>query len=152
MDTDPRPKAHAPAHAARAPLAAKAREAMEMLNGEAGHLAIWLRTQANAPSQKPWFTHTEAADAGQMAQGKVAAGQMKATPHHWKWREISPYLDKIAQDCVDAGTVCWPEPSAFTRFAIYAFIGLLEVFMLFIVSLKMEERRRRRDYAPEGQR
>ena len=34
------------------------------------------------------------------------------------------------------------------RFAIYAFIGLLEVFALFIFSLKVEERRRRRDYAP----
>lgn len=102
MDTDPRAKAHAPTHAARAPLAAKAREAMEKLNGEAGHLAIWLRTQANAPSQKPWFTHTDAADAGQMAQGKVAAGQMKASPHLWKWREISPYLDKIAQIAANA--------------------------------------------------
>lgn len=92
--------AHTPATAhgaARAPLAAKAREAMESLNGEAAHLNIWLRTQANAPSQKPWLTHTDAGDAGQMAQGKVAAGQMKASPHHWKWAEISPYLDKIAQ-------------------------------------------------------
>ena len=61
-------------------------------------------------------------------------------------------LDKIAQDCLDAGTICWPDPSAFTRFAIYAFIGLLEVFALFYVSLKMDERRRRRDYAPEWQR
>ena len=61
-------------------------------------------------------------------------------------------IDRIAQDCLDAGTVCFPEPSAFTRFAIYAFIGLLEVFALFIFSLKFEERRRRRDYAPEWQR
>ena len=61
-------------------------------------------------------------------------------------------IDRIAQDCLDAGTVCFPEPSAFTRFAIYAFIGLLEVFALFIFSLKFAERRRRRDYAPEWQR
>jgi hypothetical protein len=61
-------------------------------------------------------------------------------------------LDRISQDCLDAGAVCWPEPSAFTRFAIYAFIGLLEVFALFFFSLKVEERRRRRDYAPEWQR
>ena len=66
--------AQAPSHAAGAPLAAKAREAMEKLNGEAAHLSIWLRTQANAPSQKPWFTHTDAGEAGQLAQGKVAAG------------------------------------------------------------------------------
>ena len=61
-------------------------------------------------------------------------------------------LDRITQDCLDAGTVCFPNPSAFTRFAIYAFIGLLEVFALFLFSLKFEERRRRRDYAPEWQR
>jgi hypothetical protein len=62
-------------------------------------------------------------------------------------------IDRIVQDCLDAGgAVCFPEPSAFTRFAIYAFIGLLEVFALFIFSLKFEERRRRRDYAPEWQR
>jgi hypothetical protein len=61
-------------------------------------------------------------------------------------------LDRIAQDCLDAGTICWPEPTAFTRFAIYAFIALLEVFALFFFSLKMEERGRRRDYAPEWQR
>ncbi len=102
MDTDPRVKAHAPAHGARAPLAAKAREAMEQLNGEAAPLSIWLRTQANAPSQRPWFTHTDDSDAGQMAQGKVAVGQMKASPHHWKWQEISPYLDKIAQIAANA--------------------------------------------------
>ncbi len=61
-------------------------------------------------------------------------------------------LDRIAQDCLDAGTICWPDPSAFTRFALYASIGLVEVFMLFFVSLKFEERRRRRGYAPEWQR
>ena len=58
-------------------------------------------------------------------------------------------LDRLTQACFDAGTVCWPEPSAFTRFAIYAFIGLVEVFALFSLSLRVEERNRRRDYAPE---
>ena len=32
-----------------------ARAAMEALNAEAGKLNIWLRTQANAPAQRPWF-------------------------------------------------------------------------------------------------
>lgn len=58
-------------------------------------------------------------------------------------------LDRLEQACYEAGTVCFPEPSAFTRFAIHAFIGLLEVFALFILSLKADEHRRRRDYAPE---
>ena len=61
-------------------------------------------------------------------------------------------LDRLSQQCLDAGTVCWPEPTAFTRFAIYAFIALVEVFALFFLSLKMEERARRRSYAPEWQR
>jgi hypothetical protein len=60
-------------------------------------------------------------------------------------------LDHLVQACLDAGTVCWPEPSAFTRFAIYAFIGLIEVFALFTMSLKMEERARRRNYSREWQ-
>jgi len=60
-------------------------------------------------------------------------------------------LDHLVQECLDAGTVCWPEPSAFTRFAIYAFIGLIEVFALFTMSLKMEERARRRNYSREWQ-
>lgn len=64
------------------------------------------------------------------------------------WREHVE-IDRIVQACLDAGTTCWPEPAAFTRFAIYAFIGLIEVFVVFLVSLRFEERIRRRDYAPE---
>jgi hypothetical protein len=58
-------------------------------------------------------------------------------------------LDRLTRQCFDAGAVCWPNPSAFTRFAIYAFIGLFEIFGLFLLSLRFEERVRRRDYAPE---
>lgn len=61
-------------------------------------------------------------------------------------------LDRLTQACLDAGVVCWPEPAAFTRFAIYAFIALLEIFALFTLSLIVEERTRRRDYAREWQR
>ena len=58
-------------------------------------------------------------------------------------------LDRIAQECLDRGFVCFPEPSAFTRYAIYAFIALFEVMVLFSISLKVEEKVRRRGYAPE---
>jgi hypothetical protein len=58
-------------------------------------------------------------------------------------------LQRVTQACLDAGTVCWPEPSAFMRYAIYAVIGLIEVFALFTFSLKVEERIRNRAYAPE---
>ena len=78
----------------RAPLPAGAREAMEKMNAEAAALHIWLRTQANAPAQRPWFRET--GETGQVATGRVAAGQAKAVPHRWRWKEISPYLDRIA--------------------------------------------------------
>jgi hypothetical protein len=58
-------------------------------------------------------------------------------------------LDRLAQACLDQGFVCLPDPSAFTRYAIYAFIGLFEVMVLFYVSLRVETKVRRRGYAPE---
>ncbi len=60
-------------------------------------------------------------------------------------------LDRITRACLDAGTVCWPTPGFFTRFAIYAFVGLIEVFALFVLSLVVEERLRRRDYDTQWQ-
>jgi hypothetical protein len=58
-------------------------------------------------------------------------------------------LDRLSKGCLDEGFVCWPEPSAFARFAIYASIGLIEVFLLFGLSLRVEKKMRDRDYAPE---
>ena len=63
-------------NSAHPPLNADARARMEALNAEAGGLSIWLRPQANAPAQRPWFRDAEAGAAGQMAQGRVGAGQM----------------------------------------------------------------------------
>jgi len=58
-------------------------------------------------------------------------------------------LDLAAAACLDRGFVCWPVPSAFTRFAMYAFIAMVEVMVLFTLSLKIEAKVRRRGYAPE---
>ena len=58
-------------------------------------------------------------------------------------------LERIAQACLERGVTCWPNPSAFARYAIYAFIALFEVMALFSVSLTVETRIRRRGYAPE---
>jgi hypothetical protein len=58
-------------------------------------------------------------------------------------------LDALSLQCLDAGVVCWPHPSAFTRYALYAFIALIEVFALFIYSLRVEARKRNERYAPE---
>lgn len=85
---------------------ADAREAMERLNAEAVKHHIWLRTQANAPAQLPWFRDTAIDAAGRLAGGRVGANQMKAAPHRWRWDEIGPYLDRIAaiaRDAVEGG-------------------------------------------------
>jgi gentisate 1,2-dioxygenase len=74
-----------------------AREAMERLNAEAGKLHIWLRTQANAPAQLPWFRAAGIEAGGRIAEGRVGAAQLKPQPHRWRWREIGPYLDRIAE-------------------------------------------------------
>ena len=58
-------------------------------------------------------------------------------------------IERLTLQCLDQGYTCWPDPSAFTRYAIYAFIALFEVMILFSVSLKVEEKVRRRGYAPE---
>src|SRR5260370_42160151 len=84
------------APAARAALPSAAKAAMAAMNAEAEGLHIWLRTQANAPAQRPWF-HDGGLDAGgRVAAGRVGANQMKAAPHRWRWSEISPYLRRIA--------------------------------------------------------
>lgn len=58
-------------------------------------------------------------------------------------------LDRATQACLDAGTTCWPTPSPFMRYAIYACIGLVEVIGVFVGSLRFERKRRNRLYAPE---
>ena len=82
--------------AAPAALPSAALAAMERLNAKAAGLHIWLRTQANAPAQLAWFKDGGIAPAGALAPGRVGAAQMKALPHRWRWREIAPYLDRIA--------------------------------------------------------
>ncbi|MGZ3284187.1 MAG: hypothetical protein ACXU9A_16150, partial [Xanthobacteraceae bacterium] len=83
-----------PAHPA---LSSKARELMEAVNAEAGKHNVWVRTQANAPAQRPWFRDEGIDAAGAKAAGRVGAGQIKAVPHRWRWKEISPYLKRIAE-------------------------------------------------------
>ena len=58
-------------------------------------------------------------------------------------------LDRLTRACMDAGYYCFPTPTAFSRYAIYAFIALLEVFALFTISLSVEHRIRRSGYDPE---
>ena len=61
----------------------------------------------------------------------------------------SAEVDRVTRACLDAGYTCWPVPSAFVRYAIYAAIGFMEVVALFLASLGVEQRIRNRHYAPE---
>src|SRR5204862_6738083 len=74
-----------------------ARAAMEQLNADAAGLHIWLRTQANAAAQIPWFRDGGLEEGGRVAPGRVGANQMKAAAHHWRWQEVGPYLDRIGE-------------------------------------------------------
>jgi gentisate 1,2-dioxygenase len=75
-----------------------AAQLMDQMNTETAKLHAWIRTQANAPAQRPWFTEDGGVTgAGELAKGRVAANQMKMLAHRWRWREISPYLHRIAE-------------------------------------------------------
>ena len=56
-------------------------------------------------------------------------------------------LARLSQSCLGIGCRVYPEPHM--RFGIYACIALLEVFAVFLLSLWIEERNRRRTFAPE---
>ena len=58
-------------------------------------------------------------------------------------------LDRGIAKCFEEGIPCFPDPPAFTRYAIYGFIALTEVIVLFLVSLRVERKLRRRGYDPQ---
>jgi len=58
-------------------------------------------------------------------------------------------LASLVQSCIEQGTTCFPTPAAFTRFAVYAFVALGQVMLLFTISVSVETRRRRKRYSPE---
>jgi gentisate 1,2-dioxygenase len=81
----------------RPALSSKARALMEELNADASQSNIWVRTQMNAPAQRPWFTDTGGASgAGQMATGRVAANQLKCQAYRWRWKDYNTFLNRIA--------------------------------------------------------
>jgi gentisate 1,2-dioxygenase len=87
----------------RPPLHNKARELMEQLNADASKHHVWVRTQMNAPAQRAWFTDTggETGEAP-MANGRVAANQLKTAPYRWRWKEYSKFLDRIGNIASEA--------------------------------------------------
>jgi hypothetical protein len=60
-------------------------------------------------------------------------------------------LQALLRKCIADEIACPVRPDAFTRFAIYAFIGMFQIAALFAVSLHLEERARRRLFSPEWQ-
>ena len=52
----------------------------------------------------------------------------------------SAEIDSVTRACLDAGYTCWPAPSAFVRYAIYAAIG----FLVTLVAMSLSGRARRR--------
>lgn len=59
-------------------------------------------------------------------------------------------LERMTEACLEAtGYDCIFEPSAFMRFAIYAGIGLLEVFFLFDRGVAADRRAYRRQFPSE---
>ena len=79
-------------------MAVDAREAMERLNAEAAPLHIWLRTQANAPAQRPWFRETGLDAGGQVAARPGGRGPAQACRRiAGAGAKSAPYLDRIAE-------------------------------------------------------
>lgn len=72
-----------------------ARQLLDELNAEAAAHSVWVRTQANAPAQRPWFTEPTAVR-GSLASGRVAGGQLKAVPCLWRWKDYEPYLRRLS--------------------------------------------------------
>lgn len=73
---------------------------MERLNAEAAPLNIWLRTRANAPQKSPWpeggneSPAPVSADAGTV---RPPPPNYRPAPYLWRWRDIEPYLHRIAE-------------------------------------------------------
>ena len=45
----------------------------------------------------PVFGETEIEASGEIAAGRVGAAQLKPVAHRWRWTEIAPYLERIAE-------------------------------------------------------
>jgi hypothetical protein len=110
---------------------------------------IWIALMATVPPLVGVFVAVPCWRNSQIILGNIAGTTVIFGSAMALILRESVELDRIARRCLDAGYACFPSPSAFTRYAIYAFIGLIEVFALFMVSLKVEEKIRRRGYDPE---
>jgi len=109
----------------------------------------WIALMASAPLGAGLLVALPIWRTGQFILGNLAATAVIFGAALALILRESVEVDRVTRACLDAGYTCWPDPSAFTRYAIYAFIGLIEVFGLFSYSLRVEHRMRRSRYAPE---
>ena len=109
----------------------------------------WIALMATAPPLAGLLVAFPIWRSGQFILGNLAGATVIFGAAMALIARESVALSQVTQRCLAAGYTCWPDPSAFTRYAIYACIGLVEVFALFTVSLRVEHKIRRRGYAPE---
>ena len=53
-------------------------------------------------------------------------------------------VENVRRDCGASRVRCVFQPSEFTRYAIYAITGFIDIMLIFLASLWYDERRRRR--------
>jgi|SRR5579862_1941624 len=59
-------------------------------------------------------------------------------------------IERLQVKCVAEGRYCPTDvPALFRRMVVYALIAFVEVAVLFMISLRIEERRRRSQFDPE---
>ena len=61
-------------------------------------------------------------------------------------------LQRFTNNCVALEIACTYHPEPFTRFFIYGSIALLQVFALFVIGWRIEDRIRQGEVAPEWRR
>jgi gentisate 1,2-dioxygenase len=72
-----------------------ARQLLEELNAEAAEHSVWVRTEANAPAQRSWFSEPTASR-GTLSSGRVGISQLKMAPYVWRWRDYEPFLRRLS--------------------------------------------------------
>jgi len=110
---------------------------------------FWIAVEATVPSVIGWLVALPLWLRDQPVLGNIAGAFVIFSSAFALIMFEHIELDRLSRACLDAGKTCFPHPEAFTRFAIYAFIAMFEVIVLFSVSLSVDQKRRRRGYDPQ---
>jgi hypothetical protein len=110
---------------------------------------FWILVEATLPPLIGWLIALPLWLKDQPVLGNIAGSTVIFTTAFGLIMREHIDLDRLSSACLDSGKTCFPHPEAFTRFAIFAFIAMVEVIALFTLSLSVDERRRRRGYDPQ---